>query len=44
MLVHRKRHEGRHFACELCEKTYPLASELRKHIKRVHKNSSEGCG
>ncbi|MCP9261192.1 hypothetical protein DINM_004448 [Dirofilaria immitis] len=44
MLVHRKRHEGRHFICELCEKTYPLASELRKHIKRVHGNSSEGCG
>uniref|UniRef100_A0A0R3RW16 Zinc finger protein n=1 Tax=Elaeophora elaphi TaxID=1147741 RepID=A0A0R3RW16_9BILA len=26
MLVHRKRHEGRHFACELCEKAYPLAN------------------
>uniref|UniRef100_A0A915PS06 C2H2-type domain-containing protein n=1 Tax=Setaria digitata TaxID=48799 RepID=A0A915PS06_9BILA len=42
MLVHRKRHEGRYFACELCEKAYPLASELRKHIKRVHVAHQEG--
>ncbi|EJD74521.1 zinc finger protein [Loa loa] len=44
MLVHRKRHEGRHFVCEICKKTYPLASELRKHVKRVHGSSLEGYG
>ncbi|VDM95816.1 unnamed protein product [Thelazia callipaeda] len=41
LLVHRKRHQGRKFVCELCDKTYPIPSELRKHIRRVHSDSSK---
>lgn len=39
---HKRRHDDTiaRFTCGLCDRSYLLMSELRKHMKRVHASNS----
>lgn len=42
LVNHKRRHDETRtrFPCSLCDRSYLLMSELRKHAKRVHSDNS----